>query len=282
MLKLNVFHLFNCYGNLVVNIYLSLSAIVLYIAATVSRFYRLGSTAISAKYFLLLFGGLAAILHALLLYQNLVTPSGFNLGFFNAASLMAWTIAVLLLISLLRQPVENIAMVFFPLAAITIGLEGYFHTERIFFHDQELGITLHVLTSFTAYSLLSISAIQAIFLAIQDYQLHHKHPGWVIQKLPPLQVMETLLFQMITLGFLLLSLSLISGIIFLEDIFAQHLVHKTVLSIVAWCVFGTLLWGHWRYGWRGKTAIRWNISGFVVLMLAYFGSMFVRELILGR
>ncbi|EDN66789.1 Cytochrome c assembly protein [Beggiatoa sp. PS] len=87
---------------------------------------------------------------------------------------------------------------------------------------------------------------------------------------------------MIAVGFGFLSLSLISGMVFLEDIFAQHLVHKTALSIVAWCVFAILLFGRWRYGWRGKTAIRWTLSGFVALMLAYFGTKMVLELILHR
>ncbi len=254
------------------NIFLSISAIILYIAAAISR--------IASKHILLLLGGLAVSLHALLLYQNMVTSSGLNLGFFNAISLMTWMIGLLLLLS--RQPVENLAVVLFPIAALAIGLDSYFHTERILSPDQNFGVTLHILFSIVAYSLLSISALQALFLAFQDYQLHHKRPGWVMQKLPPLQVMETLLFQMIALGFILLSLSLISGFIFLKDIFAQHLVHKTVLSSVAWCVFAILLWGHWRYGWRGKTAIRWSISGFFVLMLAYFGSKLVLELILQR
>ena len=260
---------------------ISLSAILLYIIAAGSYKYRVGSNAFSSKYILLLLGGLAICLHALVLYQNMVIPSGLNLGFFNAASLMAWVIATLLLLSILRQPVENLAIVIFPLAALTIGLESYFHSERIL-SNQPYGVTLHILFSITAYSLLSISALQALFLAYQDYQLHHKRPGWVIRILPPLQIMEKLLFQMIAVGFILLSFSLISGIVFLEDIFAQHLVHKTILSIVAWCVFGMLLWGHWRYGWRGKKAIRWNISGFFVLMLAYFGSKMVLELILQR
>jgi ABC-type uncharacterized transport system permease subunit len=95
-------------------------------------------------------------------------------------------------------------------------------------------------------------------------------------------VMESLLFQMIATGYALLTLALVTGILFLEDIFAQHLVHKTVLSIIAWLVFGILLWGRWRFGWRGRVAIRWTIGGFIFLMLAYFGSKFVLELVLNR
>ncbi len=256
----------------------SFSAIFLYIVAALSRFIKIGR--LNRKQILLLLGGAAVSLHAFVLYQTIITPLGLNLGFFNAGSLISWVIALLLLLSLLREPVENLAIVLFLLAALLIGLEASFHTERIL--EQDFGVRLHILVSIIAYSLLSIAALQAVFLALQDHQLHHKHPAWVMQRLPPLQVMEKLLFQMIALGFVLLSLSLLSGIIFLEDIFIQHKVHKTVLSIIAWSVFAILLWGHWRYGWRGKRAIRWNLSGFVILMLAYFGSKLVLELILQR
>jgi ABC-type uncharacterized transport system permease subunit len=91
--------------------------------------------------------------------------------------------------------------------------------------------------------------------------------------------METLLFRIIALGYILLSLSLLSGVTYIDDIFAQHLVHKTVLSFAAWVVFAILLWGRWRFGWRGRTAVRWTLSGFGVLMLAYFGSKLVLEFI---
>ena len=251
---------------------LSFLAIFLYCVATLSRFYRVTG--------LLFVGGLAVCVHAVVLYQNIVVPSGLNLGIFTASSLMSWVIAFLLLVSLMREPVENLAVVLFPVAALTIGLDVFFHTELIL--SNPFGVTFHILVSITAYSLLSISALQALFLAFQDYKLHHKRPGWVIQRLPPLQVMESLLFRMISLGFILLSISLISGIVFLNDIFGQHLVHKTILSIVAWVVFAILLWGRWRSGWRGKKAILWTLSGFVVLMLGYFGSKMVLELILHR
>ena len=92
--------------------------------------------------------------------------------------------------------------------------------------------------------------------------------------------MESLLFQMIAVGYATLSLALLVGITFLEDIFAQHLVHKTILSIIAWTVFAILLHGRWKYGWRGRIAIRWTLIGFLFLMLAYFGSKLVLELIL--
>jgi ABC-type uncharacterized transport system permease subunit len=104
----------------------------------------------------------------------------------------------------------------------------------------------------------------------------------LILALPPLQAMETLLFQMIGTGLFFLTASLFSGFIFIEDLFAQHLAHKTVLSIIAWIIFSGLLIGRIRYGWRGHTAIKWTLIGFVLLLLAYFGSKLVLELILQK
>ena len=133
-----------------------------------------------------------------------------------------------------------------------------------------------------AYSLLTLASVQAILLAIQDDHLRRRQTGGFIRALPPLQTMESMLFEMIGAGFVLLTLALISGFAFLEDMFAQHLVHKTVLSTLAWLVFGSLLIGRFRYGWRGKTAIIWTLTGFVILILAYFGSKAVLELVLQR
>lgn len=266
---------------------LSLSAVIFYIAAAVtSQLSLVYKTAFSPKQVLLALGALAVSLHGIILYQSMDVPTGLNLGFFTAASLSTWMISLVLLLTLLRNPVENLAVILFPLAALTISLESIFHTERILPLEQAWGFKIHIFSSFLAYGVLSIAAFQTLFLAIQDRQLHNKHPGWTLQLFPPLQVMETLFFQMVGLGFVLLSISLITGFMFFNDIFEeivkQHLVHKTVLSIVAWIVFAVLLWGRWRYGWRGKKAIRWNLSGFMLLVLAYFGSKLVLELILKR
>ena len=130
-----------------------------------------------------------------------------------------------------------------------------------------------------AYSLLALAALQAILLSIQNKFLHTHQPGGY-PMMPPLRNMETLLFEVIIVGFIALTISLGSGLIFLENMFAQQLAHKTLLSIFAWFVFLILLIGHWKLGWRGRTAIRWTLSGFVSLMLAYFGSKFVLEIVL--
>jgi len=225
--------------------------------------------------------GLAGVaLHSVVLYHTLFTDNGLNLGIFNAASLAAWIVVLALMLSAISKPVENLGIVLLPLAAIALILELTFPTTYIFDPTASWGLRIHAIISLMAYSLFTMAAVQAGLLAIQDRHLHNKHPGGFVRALPPLQTMEALLFEMIIIGFILLSIGLLSGFMFLENMFAQHLAHKTILSIASWLVFGTLLWGRFRFGWRGRTAIRWTLSGFVVLMLAYFGSKAVVELVL--
>ena len=221
----------------------------------------------------------AILVHAFLLYPEVFTPGGLNLGFVYAASLIALTSAVLLTISALFQPVGNLGIALFPVAAATIVLLLAYPNGHLL-TGASWQLQVHILCSLLAYSILGLAVFQAILLSIQDRHLRNRQPGGFIRALPPLAVMESLLFQMIATGFALLTLALVTGFLFLEDIFAQHLVHKTTLSIIAWVVFGILLWGRWRFGWRGRTALRWTIGGFIFLMLAYFGSKFVLELIL--
>jgi len=227
-------------------------------------------------------GFAALLLHATMLYFELFTIDGLNLSFFNAVSLAAWTVAGLLLVSALSKPVENLAILALPVAAITVLLDLRFPGNHLLGQDAGWALRVHVLTSMLAYSLLTLASAQAILLAVQDNHLRRHHPGGYIRALPPLQTMESLLFEMISLGFVLLSIGLFTGFLYLDDMFAQHLVHKTVLSIVAWIAFAILLWGRYRFGWRGRTAIRWTLVGFAVLMLAYFGSKAVIELVLHR
>lgn len=221
----------------------------------------------------------AVILHAIVLYPELVTGQGFNFGFFNAASLTALLTVALLLLVATWQPVESLAIPLLPVAATTLGLAAIYPSQQAI-SSTSWQLDVHILFSVLAYSLFVLAAVQAALLAIQERHLRNRQPGRFVRALPPLQVMEKLLFQMIGTGFILLTIALLSGFFFLDDIFAQHLVHKTSLSIAGWIIFGVLLWGRWRFGWRGRTAIRWTLSGFALLILAYFGSKLVLELIM--
>ena len=206
----------------------------------------------------------------------------FNFSILSTASLVSALVVLLLLLATLTKPVANLGLAIFPLAALMLGLDLYFPEKLRSLQTYNWEMGTHILSSVIAFSLLNIAALQAILLAIQDAQLKNHQPNRFLLHLPALQTMEALLFQMITMGVLFLTVSLISGTLFIDDLFAQHLVHKTVLSIVAWLIFTALLIGRWRYGWRGKIAINWTIAGFVLLLLAYFGSKFVLEVILKR
>ena len=184
--------------------------------------------------------------------------------------------------SLLRRPLQNLLVLLFPLSAVAVITSTLAPGNASPFSELSGGMLVHVASSILAYAVLTIGACQAAAVAAQDYQLRRRHTRGLVQILPPLQLMETMLFEILWVGLTLLTLAIASGMLFLDDIFAQHLVHKTVLSICAWVVFAVLLWGHHQLGWRSQTAVRWTLAGFGVLMLGYFGSKLVLEVILER
>lgn len=225
---------------------------------------------------------LAVCAHILYTALGFHRHNGFNFSFFSTASLVAMVVTLVLLMAALNKPVEKLGIVLFPTTAIMLILDLSFPEPPHPLHIYNWAMSTHILTSIIAFSLLNIAALQAILLAIQDQQLKSHHPKRFVLSMPPLQTMESLLFQMIGTGLVFLSIALVSGFLFIEDLFAQHLVHKTVLSILAWIIFSCLLIGRERYGWRGQTAIKWTLCGFVSLLLAYFGSKLVLEIILHR
>lgn len=225
---------------------------------------------------------LAVFCHTELLRQNVFTPAGMNLGLFNAASLFGWQISLVLILISARLPVENLGLILFPFTALTVGVGAAFTDSSYAIHPYNGWLDAHILLSILAYSLLAMAVTQSLLVFLQDRLLRRHQPVAWMRALPPLQTMEELLFRMLGLGFLLLSLALLSGLMFVHNLFGQHLAHKMILSFIAWLIFGMLLWGHWRHGWRGKIAVRWTLSGGFALTLAYFGSKFVLELLLGR
>jgi len=260
-----------------------LLAIILYLLTSIllaRRLFSRGEQTVRSKRGAIALGFGAALLHAGALYPLLITAGGLNLAFFNSFSFISVLTVLLLLIAAINRPVENLGVVVLPIAALSVALMLAYPTAHILSKGGSWQIKLHILLAISAFSILVLAAVQSIMLAIQDYMLRTRRPGGLAGTLPPMQVMESLLFQLIGAGFILLSTALITGILFLEDIFSQHLVHKTVLGIAAWLVFAVLLWGRWRFGWRGRVAIRWTLGGFVFLWLAYLGSKIVLELVL--
>jgi len=270
------------------NTILTFGSILLYSVCSILLFLHLnqaGSTdssnkTVLSKRAIVLIGFSGLLLHSLVLYNSMFSDVGINFGFYNAISLVSAFLVLFTLTATWRYPVEILTIILLPITIIAIALEYFGTSSHLLPAESSIALFFHVSTSIIAYSLLALAALQAILLSIQNKFLHAHQPGGLIKLLPPLKNMETLLFEVIFAGFIALTISLMSGLLFLDNMFAQQLAHKTVLSILAWFVFLTLLIGRWQMGWRGRTAIRWTLTGFVSLMLAYFGSKFVLEILL--
>ena len=258
----------------------SLAAACLYAVVSGYQGLRLAQRNAPDKRLLLALGALALLAHGTSLFIQLISPSGLHLDFFTASSLIAAAVILLILLALYRMPVENLLLLLFPLGFLTVLFAQFAPSGTPLPITEAPGILAHILFSILAYGMLTIAVFQSLLLLVQDHHLKHKTPSGLIRNFPPLQTMETLLFGFLLAGWLLLSASLISGWLFLDDLLAQHLVHKTLLSAIAWVIFGLLLLGRHQLGWRGYKAIRWTLAGFCLLMLAYFGSKLVREFIL--
>jgi ABC-type uncharacterized transport system permease subunit len=219
--------------------------------------------------------------HGIIVWLIAFPSRGVELGFFKIAALLFLVINLACVTTLTRRPLQNLLIVLFPLSALAV-LVSAFAPDTTPASELSGGIILHVSSSILAYAVLTLAAVQAAVVALQDHQLKHRHTRGIIQVLPPLQMMEGMLFELLWIGLALLTIAIVTGAIFVEDIFAQSLVHKTVLTIAAWLLFSILLWGHYRLGWRSKTAVRLTLAGFALLMLAFFGSKLVLELILQR
>lgn len=224
---------------------------------------------------------LALIVHLGALSQLVVTDIGLNLCLGNAIAASLWLVALLLWVAALRHPLANMGVIVLPLTALALlAALTCDDTRRVALTPY---VEIHIMLAALGWAFLALSTVQAAVMTAQHRALHdHHHTRGIVRHLPPLFSMELWLFRMIFVGWVFLTLSLASGMVFLEDLFAQHLVHKSVLSILAWIMFSVLLFGRWRFGWRGSRALAWTSGGFVSLVLAYFGSKLVLEVILQR
>ena len=258
---------------------IALVAILLYLAAAGVLIVPLARRRTPPRTLSFALAALAVIAH---LAQLIATHhGGVDLHFFAALSIVGVCIAGLCVLVNLARPIATLGVIVFPLAAVLLFVDVFLAppTQPLPIDWQ---IKLHVLFALLGYSVLSVAAILAILLAVQERALRAHRISPLVQALPPLTLTESLMFQLIGAGFVLLTLTLITGIVFVTNLFDQHLAHKTVLSIAAWLVFGTLLFGRRRYGWRGRQAVRLTLAGMALLLLAFFGSRFVLELLLKR
>ena len=227
---------------------------------------------------------LPLMLHGFLLYDRLWFAGTLNLGLAHVISLILWLTILVYWLGHFFFPLASLKTLVLPLAAVAAMLPLIFPGSRVVPQPYSWAFDAHVLAALLAYSLFIIAALHAGLMLLVEKSLHRARlPGW-LKNLPPLLTMETLLFRIIGVGFVLLTLTLISGSIFSEQIFGKpwQFNHKVLFGIVSWAVYGMLLAGHHFYGWRGRKAVGWTMSGFGFLLLAYIGSKFVLEVILHR
>lgn len=231
----------------------------------------------------------AAILLALLvqgygLYEGLFSAGGMRFSFSFALSLMLWLAVLIYWLESFRSRMDGLQPMVLPLAALSAAAPALFPQLRIVAHAGAWGFQLHFLTAMLAYSLFTLSALHAVFMGFAERKLHQRAVTRSLTSLPPILTMEALLFRMISLAFALLTAALVSGVMFSEVIFgkAMTLDHKTLFAFASWGIFAALLVGRQVYGWRGRVALRWTLAGFMLLLLAYIGSRFVAEVLLGR
>jgi len=226
-------------------------------------------------------------LHAVTLYQSIFEGAGLNLGVGNAISLIVWLTAFIYWFSGFFNRYQGLQTLLAPIAAaaaVAVILPLLFPSLKPLENTELPAFKAHLIVAMSAYSLLTIAALHAILMTIVEYQLHHPAAHSLLTNLPPLLSMEKLLFGIIWIGFVLLTLTLLSGVVFSKEVFGQSVTfsHKTLFGFISWGIFAALLVGRQFYGWRGRIAIRWTLTGFVMLFLAYIGSKFVLEIILNR
>lgn len=258
-----------------------LSAIVLYLTALAFLYQDLQNRdkAQRADKRVLGVGLVAGALHLISAWGLIVSDGQYFFGIPQVSTLIFAAVALLLQISSLRKPLHNLMVGLFPLAILAIIVSLVLNTQTSPV-TLGTGIAAHILLSILAYSFFTIAALQAAFLAFQNYQLRHHHVAVVIRRFPPLQDMEAFLFELLWVGQIVLTLGIITGFVFVDDLAARGLPHKTFFSLLAWVVFAVLLWGRHMLGWRGNTAIKGTLTGFLFLILGFYGSKVVIEYIL--
>jgi ABC-type uncharacterized transport system permease subunit len=244
-------------------------------------------------------------IHTWLLYDGLFVAPELRFGFGQALSVTLWLAVLIYWFEAAFVNLEGMQALVLPLAAVCVVLPALFPGLAAPPHANSLEFRAHLTLAMLAYSLFTIGALHALLMALLEGMLHgdrvrvgkreaaghaERHGAGTgllagpLSSLPPLLTLERLLFRILTLGFVLLTLTLVTGALFSEELFGKafRVSHKTLFAVISWVIFGLLLAGRWRYGWRGRKALRWTLAGFLALLLAYVGSRFVLEVVLGR
>ncbi|MBF0454804.1 MAG: cytochrome c biogenesis protein CcsA [Magnetococcales bacterium] len=218
------------------------------------------------------------------LAQDFLSQHSLSVNFSDSLKLSAMTMGLLYLISwrLQRQTTRSVGLILLPLMVFSLGAALSLPSEEAKFQTLTDPILItHLVLSLLAYGLLSIAAILSLMDTFQEHALRTKRLGKLFNMLPPLEALEETLFLMVRMGFALLTLSILTGTLYSNSqnglFFA--FTHKVIFTWATWLLFGTLLLGHHLWGWRGRKASRFILSGYLFLALAFLGVKFVGEML---
>ncbi|OZI50720.1 cytochrome C assembly family protein [Bordetella genomosp. 4] len=234
----------------------------------------------------------ALILHGIGLYQSMLGDSHLFIGWALALSAAVWLGMVVFWLESLLVHIDGLQLLLLPAATVICALAALFPQGQLVPHAEDSSLRVHLLIALAAYALITVAALHALLMALLDRHLHRplEAPaersliGRVLDAQAPLLVQERLLFRVIWIGFAVLTAAVVTGSIASMDLTGKVLPfdHKTVFTLLSWLTFGVLLLGRHIRGWRGRVALRWTLTGFAFLILAYTGSRFVLEVILHR
>lgn len=227
---------------------------------------------------------IAIVAHGLALHAAMFADGSMRFGFGPAISMMVWLAICFYWIETFYASLHGLHAVALPAGVLASLIPLFLPGQLVLANADSPAFRAHFIVAMLAYSLFTLAALHAVLMAVAERQLHSGRISRSIASLPPLMTMETLLFRLIGIAFILLTLTLASGVLFSEALFgkAMRLDHKTVFALISWLLFGTLLLGRYLRGWRGRVALRWTLAGFLTLVLAYIGSRFVIEVLLNR
>ena len=226
----------------------------------------------------------ALILHAAAVWLPMLSGGQVNFGFGHALNLITWLMLLLYCIGSLLYPLKGLQIFLYPMAVLSIIVAALLPGQNANYAATSIPFFIHVGSSIFAYCLFGIATIMAVLIILLERDLHRRRMSPLMSFLPPLLSLEKLMFQAIWLGFILLTISVVTGTVFSETVFNMPFrwTHKVVFGIASWLIYAVLLFGRIFRSWRGKKAAYFVIAGFFSLMLAYIGSKFVLEILLGR
>jgi ABC-type uncharacterized transport system permease subunit len=228
----------------------------------------------------LIFVILAIGIHIVVLKNGIFLEPGQNMSMLNVASLVGWLISVTMVLASFKLPNTILLPVVYSFTGLIVLASSLISSAHLIQISVQPTLLIHISLALFAYACLAIAFLYAVQLSYINLRLKEKKASLLHSSLPPLMAVEKILFKLLLVGTVLLTLSLISGFMFLDNMFAKEQAHKTVLSLIAWGIYSFVVCGHFAFGWRGKPVISATMIGGVLLTLAYFGSRFVREVIL--